>query len=125
EAGVARGLPAGELLADARDRGARVARYNEAYAAYMWDVQGVEDLRLAPFHVLAAESGAFAGRDHNWHLEVCDALVAADPEWVRRTDRRVVDVTDPASEAAATEWWESLTGAGGEGMVVKPLAFTV
>jgi protein phosphatase len=35
----------------------------------------------------------------------------------------VVDVTDPASEAAATAWWEELTGRGGEGMVVKPLGF--
>ena len=25
--------------------------------------------------------------------------------------------------AGATQWWEDLTGAGGEGMVVKPLAF--
>ena len=32
-----------------------------------------------------------------------------------------VDSTDPTSEATATAWWEELTGAGGEGMVVKPL----
>jgi protein phosphatase len=32
-------------------------------------------------------------------------------------------VTDPESEAEATAWWESLTEAGGEGMVVKPLSF--
>lgn len=34
-----------------------------------------------------------------------------------------MDVTDPASEAAATQWWEQLTARGGEGMVVKPLDF--
>ena len=90
-------------------------------ARYVWDVNGLEDLRLAPFHVLAAESGAFAARDHTWHLEHCDALVAADPDWIRRTERRFVDVTDPAAEAEATAWWEELTAGGGEGMVVKPL----
>ena len=91
---------------------------------YVWPVDGLDDLRLAPFHVLAAESGVFVGRDHAWHLEHCDALVAADPDWFRRTERRFVDVTDPASEAEATvEWWESLTAAGGEGMVVKPRDF--
>ena len=36
---------------------------------------------------------------------------------------QVVDVTDPASQAAGVAWWEELTGRGGEGMVVKPLAF--
>jgi hypothetical protein len=34
----------------------------------------------------------------------------------------VVELDDPASEAAATGWWLSLTEAGGEGMVVKPWA---
>jgi hypothetical protein len=32
----------------------------------------------------------------------------------------VVELADPAAEAAATDWWLSLTEAGGEGMVVKP-----
>ena len=100
---------------------ARRALPRRPTARYVWAVNGLEDLRLAPFHILAAESGAFAGRDHGWHLEHCDALVAADPDWIRRTDRRVVDVTDPASEAEATAWWEALTAAGGEGMVVKPI----
>ena len=36
---------------------------------------------------------------------------------------RRVDLTDAASEADATAWWESLTESGGEGMVVKPLGF--
>jgi protein phosphatase len=124
ETASARGLDVGSLLAHTRDRAARIDRYGDAYRRYVWPVAGLDDLRVAPFHILAAESGAFAGRDHGWHLEHCDALVAADPEWIRRTDRRIVDVTDPASEAAATDWWESLTGSGGEGMVVKPFDFT-
>jgi protein phosphatase len=122
-AASSRGLDVSDLLARTRDRAARVERYTTAYERYMWPVASLSDLRVAPFHVLAAESGVFTGRDHTWHLELCDALVAADPEWVLRTDRRVVEVTDPESEAAATAWWEELTAAGGEGMVVKPMGF--
>jgi hypothetical protein len=81
----------------------------------------VADLRLAPFHVAAARSGAFVDREHTWHLERCDLLVAADPQWLTRTGRRVVDVTDADSQAADAAWCEQLTG--GEGMVVKPLGF--
>ena len=33
----------------------------------------------------------------------------------------MVDLDDPASEAAAVDWWERLVAGGGEGMVVKPL----
>jgi protein phosphatase len=39
------------------------------------------------------------------------------------TATREVDLSDPGSEAAATDWWEELTGGGGEGMVVKPTDF--
>ena len=39
------------------------------------------------------------------------------------TPYRVIDVTDPDSEAEGIRWWEELTGRGGEGMVVKPLDF--
>ena len=122
-AAQARGLEVGELLGRQRGRIEHVARYVDAYRRYVWPVEGVADLRLAPFHVLAAESGVFVDRDHAWHLERCDRLVAADPGWLQRTGRRAVDVTDPGSQAAGVAWWEELTADGGEGMVVKPMSF--
>ena len=39
------------------------------------------------------------------------------------TPFKVIDVTQPESEAEGVRWWEELTGRGGEGMVVKPLDF--
>jgi protein phosphatase len=39
------------------------------------------------------------------------------------TPYHIVDLADPASEAAATGWWTALTESGGEGAVVKPLSF--
>lgn len=123
ERAAGRGLSLNGLLDRQRSRIEHVERYIEAYRRYVWPVDGVADLRLAPFHVLAAETGVFVDRDHGWHLERCDELVAADTEWFQRTERRVVDVTDPVSQDEATAWWEQMTGAGGEGMVVKPMAF--
>jgi protein phosphatase len=82
----------------------------------------VEDLRLAPFHLLAAEGQSFADRDHAWHLERIDRLAAAS-DWFRRTDRRFVDLSDTTACAKAVAWWEEMTAAGGEGMVVKPSTF--
>lgn len=38
------------------------------------------------------------------------------------TRRIVVDLSDPAAEADAIDWWLALTAARGEGMVVKPYA---
>jgi protein phosphatase len=39
------------------------------------------------------------------------------------TSYRQVDLTDTAGVKEATQWWEELTGRGGEGMVVNPLDF--
>ena len=41
------------------------------------------------------------------------------------TPYKVIDLAAPASEQEGTAWWESLTGRGGEGMVVKPLDWIV
>ena len=120
---AARGLDVAALTAREQRRAEHVARYVDAYRQYVWPVSGVADLRVAPFHVLAAETGVFVDRDHPWHLALCDRLVEADADWLQRTDRRVVDLTDPASQEEAAAWWTEMTARGGEGMVVKPLSF--
>ncbi|MBV8517413.1 MAG: polynucleotide kinase-phosphatase [Acidobacteria bacterium] len=112
-------------VAEAFDaRAAMVSQYVDAYRRYCWPVSSLLDVRLAPFHVLATEGAAHAGRDHVWHMESIGAMIAGDETGIlMATPYRVVDLADDASVAAATEWWESMTARGGEGMVVKPLDF--
>jgi protein phosphatase len=50
-------------------------------------------------------------------------MCAADAGLLTATPYRKVDLADPEATSAATAWWEALTEAGGEGMVVKPLTF--
>ncbi len=111
------------LLAAERQRADDVGRYVDAYRRYCWPVHAVTDLRVAPFHLLAGEQGAYADRDHAWHLSTLARL--ADGGVMIATESLDVDVADPASVAAGVDWWERLTAAGGEGMVVKPTAFAV
>ena len=56
-------------------------------------------------------------------MELLAKLCAADSSMLLATPYRLVDVNDPASLEAATEWWWELTATGNEGMVVKPLDF--
>jgi protein phosphatase len=117
----ARGVPVDALAARTADRLATVAGYVDAYRRYCWPVGSVDDLRLAPFQVLAGEGCVHALAAHPWHLDVLGRLVAADPATFRATAAMTVDLGDLASEAAALAWWEALTDRGGEGMVVKPV----
>ena len=114
---------AAELHDRFADRHARVAAYVQAYGRYCWPVTTLDDLKLAPFHLLASEGRVHADRDHVWHMETLARACAADPALLLATPHLTVDVTDAASQDRAIAWWESLTAAGGEGMVVKPLDF--
>ncbi|GAA2751921.1 polynucleotide kinase-phosphatase [Kitasatospora cinereorecta] len=120
-----RGLDVAELTARQRQRAADAEAFTDAYRRYCWPTEGLSGIRLAPFQVLAAEGANLAVQPHDRHLAWIDRLVAADdPDApiLRSTARLVVDTTDEASVAAGIAWWEELTEAGGEGMVVKPLA---
>ncbi|MDQ1645696.1 MAG: hypothetical protein QOJ50_1880, partial [Cryptosporangiaceae bacterium] len=122
DAATARGLDVETLRSRTVARAANAESFTAAYRRYCWPVSGLDGIELAPFQLLAAEGQALAHRPHDWHLGVLDRLVATDPVLLRSTRRVFVDLGDPSSEAAAIRWWEELTGAGGEGMVVKPLA---
>jgi protein phosphatase len=121
---AARNLDGAEaLLARTVARRHAAEHYADAYRRYCWPVQGLEDLRLAPFHLLATEGRTYFDRDHAWHMKTLRTLSLADPGLLRATPYRVVPLADPSAVDAAIEWWADLTAAGGEGMVVKPYDF--
>jgi protein phosphatase len=120
-----RGLDVSELLRAFDGRANLVGRYVDAYRHYCWPVRGVEDIKLAPFHILASEGAAHADKTHLWHMETLAELCKADPELLLATPFRAVQLGNNAAVADITRWWEDMTAKGGEGMVVKPLDFIV
>ena len=69
-------------------------RYIEAYSRYSWPVESIDDLRLAPFHLLASEGRTHTDRDHAWHMETLAAICRQDAALLLATPYRVIDVTD-------------------------------
>ncbi|WP_199443102.1 polynucleotide kinase-phosphatase [Umezawaea beigongshangensis] len=117
-----RGADVADLLARTTSRLANAAAFDRAYGRYRWDTDGLTGVRLAPFQLLAASGATFSRRDHGWHLALADRLREADEELFATTRRLLVTTGDEASTGAGVAWWEELTAAGGEGMVVKPMA---
>ncbi|GAA4047901.1 polynucleotide kinase-phosphatase [Hymenobacter glaciei] len=121
---AARDLDGAEaLLARTTARRQAATHYADAYRRYCWPVRSLDDLKLAPFHLLATEGRTYFDRDHAWHMETLRTMALADPGLLRATPYRVVPLSDPAEVEAAIQWWTDLTAAGGEGMVVKPYDF--
>lgn len=108
-----------ELLERTKSRQEMLRRYVDAYRRYCWPVSELDDLEIAPFHIMATEGNVYTDKGHIWHMETLAGLTAQDPALLRATPYKVVSVTEPASEEEGTKWWERLTAKGGEGMVVK------
>ena len=125
-----------KLFQQALDRGVAVApqierlqvrssmaqKYVAAYRRYCWDVDSIEDFQLAPFHIMATEGVVHTDKDHIWHMNQIAKICKFD-SILLETTHRTVNLQDEQAVTAATQWWEALTQAGGEGMVVKSMPF--
>lgn len=100
-----------------------INRFVASYRHYCWTVETLNDLKLAPFHLLATEGRVHTNKDHIWHMETLAELCRADAGLLLATRCQLVDVTDQSSQDAGIAWWHNHTLEGGEGMVVKPLNF--
>ncbi|MBA2284362.1 MAG: polynucleotide kinase-phosphatase [Ktedonobacteraceae bacterium] len=118
-----RGLDISELTERYRPREGMARQYVQAYQQYCWPVNSLNDLKLAPFHILATQNAVHVDKDHLWHMQTIASFCQADAELLLATPYTLVALNDPASVAEGIRWWQELTGRGGEGMVLKPLNF--
>jgi len=100
-----------------------VSKFIDAYRNYCWEVNSVEDYKLAPFHILATEGAVHADKNHPWHMENIKEICLADEKIFRITPYKVVETSNKEQVQEAIDWWIKLTKKGGEGMVVKPFDF--
>ena len=101
-----------------------IGKYTDAYREYCWPVKSIDNLRIAPFHLLACEGKVFTDKTHEWHMETIKKYMTGTDEIFIATPYILVDTSDETSVKKAVKWWTDLTVSGGEGMVVKPDIFT-
>lgn len=111
------------LLKHYQDKEEMISKYVEAYRQYCWPVKSINDIKLAPFHLLATEKAVYIDKDHLWHMEMLSKLCKEDSKLFLTTKHKVIDLRDSSSIEEGIKWWEELTKHGGEGIVVKPLDF--
>lgn len=114
------GLEALRTATEARRENA--IRMGQTIDGYCWQADSIDDLRIAPFHLLAAEGRVFTDQPHPWHMETLARLAEHDPI-LQTTGWRQIDATSAEDREAVIAWWEEHTSRGGEGMVLKPASF--
>lgn len=123
-AGVADKLGLGALKAIAESQGETAARMRKTIEGYCWPTDGIEDFKIAPFHILAAEGRVFDRQPHVWHMETLARLVEPEPV-LGLTGWRALDPASESDRGSLIDWWLQHTEAGGEGLVIKPDDFVV
>jgi protein phosphatase len=97
-------------------------RYQQAYQAYCWEIDGLRSVKVAPFHLLATEGRVYDDHDHEWHVKSFADLAVVDDLW-KATEFVIAELTNEESCQRAVGWWKERTEGGAEGMVVKPNSF--
>ena len=100
-----------------------IDKYTSAYRGYCWPFKTIEDLKIAPFHILATEANVHVDKDHLWHMGEISKICSADERVFRMTKYQVIDTSDDGSIEQGIQWWQQLTSTGGEGCVVKSKEF--
>jgi protein phosphatase len=121
--GTARGLDLTAVSQHFTERFERVANYSQAWGHYCWDVKGLDDLQIAPFHLLASEGAVHMDKSHVWHMQTLAKLAATGDKLFKATSYQVLDPSNAEQVAVITQWWLDLTASGGEGIVIKPNCF--
>jgi len=120
---VPEGIDLRQLLKRYGEREKALRLYTDAYRRYCWEVKGIDNYRIAPFHILATEGKTWNTENHLVHLDrIARYVTGIDPIFIA-TDRITVNLADEAEVERGIQWWQDLTASGGEGMVVKPLDF--
>ncbi|GCE13501.1 polynucleotide kinase-phosphatase [Tengunoibacter tsumagoiensis] len=118
-----RGIDTSTILPTYQHHQALAQRYINAYRHYCWPVNSINDLKLAPFHILATEENVHNTKDHVWHMQTLAEICQADEQILLATPYLVINLNNAASIEQGIQWWQHLTSQGGEGMVVKPFDF--
>lgn len=118
-----RGIDVSNLLTRYQQKAELPEKYIQAYRQYCWSVNKVEDLKIAPFHILATEGQVHIDKPHSWHMEQITNFCQKDTQILQATNYKIVDLSNTLEIDATTAWWLNMTEAGGEGMVVKPTDF--
>ncbi|TCI27732.1 polynucleotide kinase-phosphatase [Exiguobacterium sp. SH5S4] len=94
--------------------------FKQAFQTYCWDVEDINAIKIAPFHVLAHSEETFFDKTHEWHMGMNQRFADMD-ELFLATEYRLIEDPDTANDVI--EWWKAMTEEGHEGIVIKPDRF--
>lgn len=107
-------------LEEYKDKLANAHVFKEVFQKYCWEINEIDEIQIAPFHLLAHSNETFFHKPHTWHMEKNKEFASMDNLFIE-TEYMVIE--DEASEKEVINWWNTITKDGHEGIVIKPEPF--
>ena len=105
---------AGNGLSNPTDAGAVLERYSSrreaielfiaSYRQYCWPVNSLDDLKLAPFHLMATEGKVHVDHDHTWHMDTLAEFCRHEPRLLMATPLRWGPLCTNLAEGSCSMW---------------------
>lgn len=95
-------------------------RYRQAYQRYCWDTPTLEQMRLAPFHLLASQGQVHSGQPHRWHMQHFEKVGRQDAIF---QPTRWLEFSLDEDPTPVVDWWLQLTAAGARAWSSSPNSF--
>jgi protein phosphatase len=105
------------------ESGQMISDYQRAYRKYCWSFNSIEDLKIAPFHLLATEGQTHFNHSHQWHMTLIQEICKTNSKFFKATEFLILNLNETGSFEAGVDWWLKKTAEGSEGAVVKSLEF--
>lgn len=96
------------------------AKFDAVFKNYCWPTNELSGIQIAPFHILAHSSSTNFHQPHSWHMQMNERLAENSALFIT-TEYRVIE--SEHDEQEVINWWENMTEAGHEGIVIKPFDF--
>lgn len=97
-------------------------KYNKVWQSYCYPANTIEDIKIAPFHIMATEGIVWSKVGHLEQLETIKRFLGSLSGFVP-TRHLHLKLDEKGAYEKGIDFWLNLTSSGAEGMVVKPMNF--
>ncbi|MDF2880165.1 MAG: polynucleotide kinasephosphatase [Clostridiaceae bacterium] len=107
-----------EMLKEVENNLTNINKYKQQLENYCWDTN-IENIKIAPFHLLAHEGKTFFDKEHEWHLNHFNMFAENEDNLFIKTPYVLIDLTKEESISNSIKFWDELTSKGYEGFILK------
>jgi hypothetical protein len=97
-------------------------KFHDVFSFYCWNIEDINNVKIAPFHILSFSKESNFNRNHEWHMGISKELSMMSSLFIE-TPYMIINLDNEQEKNSCIKWWKEITEDGHEGIVIKPYKF--